>query len=130
MSFRPIFPKIIGFIFAILDSLAAALLAVSIYSNKFPCFISGLTFSRFLATSEKIPISLIPIFVLFIEFLLNCGADVNICDEFEKNIVHKEILKGYSNYKMIDFLVSHGANIDARDFDEKSVMGVPLSFFN
>ena len=57
-----------------------------------------------------------------IEFLLNCGADVNICDEFEKNIVHKEILKGYSNYKMIDFLVSHGANIDARDFDEKSVI--------
>ena len=56
------------------------------------------------------------------EFLLNCGADVNICDEFEKNIVHKEILKGYSNYKMIDFLVSHGANIDARDLDEKSIV--------
>ena len=56
------------------------------------------------------------------EFLLNCGADVNICDEFEKNIVHKEILKGYSNYKMIDFLVSHGANIDARDLDEKGVV--------
>lgn len=57
-----------------------------------------------------------------VEFLLNCGADVNICDEFEKNIVHKEILKGYSNYKMIDFLVSHGANIDARDIDEKSIV--------
>ena len=56
------------------------------------------------------------------EFLLNCGADVNICDEFEKNIVHKEILKGYSNYKMIDFLVSHGANIDARDLDEKGIV--------
>lgn len=42
--------------------------------------------------------------------------------KFEKNILHKEILKGYSNYKMIDFLVSHGANIDARDFDEKSVV--------
>ena len=57
-----------------------------------------------------------------VEFLLNCGADVNICDEFEKNIVHKEILKGYSNYKMIDFLVSHGANIDARDLDEKGIV--------
>ena len=57
-----------------------------------------------------------------VEFLLECGADVNICDEFEKNIIHKEILKGYSNYKMIDFLVSKGANIDARDFDEKSVV--------
>ena len=57
-----------------------------------------------------------------LEFLIHCGADVNICDEFEKNIIHKEILKGYSNYKMIDFLISHGANIDARDFDEKSVI--------
>ena len=57
-----------------------------------------------------------------LEFLINCGADVNICDEFEKNIIHKEILKGYSNYKMIDFLISHGANIDARDFDEKNVV--------
>ena len=54
--------------------------------------------------------------------MLECGADVNICDEFEKNIIHKEILKGYSNYKMIDFLVSKGANIDARDFDERSVV--------
>ena len=41
-----------------------------------------------------------------IEFLINCGADVNIYDENNKNIVYKEILKGYSNYKMIDFLVS------------------------
>ena len=57
-----------------------------------------------------------------IEFLLNCGADINICDEYEKNIIHKEILKGYSNYKMIDFLVSHGANIDSKDSDEKSIV--------
>jgi ankyrin repeat protein len=57
-----------------------------------------------------------------IEFLLNCGADVNVCDEFEKNIIYREILKGYTNYKMIDFLVYHGANIDARDSDEKSIV--------
>lgn len=57
-----------------------------------------------------------------IEFLLNCGADINVCDENDKNIIYKEILKGYSNYKMIDFLISHGANIDARDFNEKSVV--------
>ena len=57
-----------------------------------------------------------------VEFLLNCGADINVCDENDKNIIHKEILKGYSNYKMIDFLISHGANIDARDFDEKSIV--------
>jgi ankyrin repeat protein len=57
-----------------------------------------------------------------IEFLLDCGADVNICDEFEKNLIHQEILKGYSNFRMIDFLMAHGANIDARDFDERSVV--------
>ena len=57
-----------------------------------------------------------------VEFLLNCGADVNICDEFGKNIIYREILKGYSNYKMIDFLVFHGANIDARDSDEKNIV--------
>ena len=57
-----------------------------------------------------------------IEFLINCGADVNIYDENNKNIVYKEILKGYSNYKMIDFLVSKGASLESRDFDEKSVV--------
>ena len=57
-----------------------------------------------------------------VEFLLNCGADVNISDENNKNIIYTEILKGYSNYKMIDFLVSKGANLEARDLDEKSVV--------
>jgi len=57
-----------------------------------------------------------------VEFLINCGANINISDENNKNIVYKEILKGYSNYKMIDFLVSKGANIDARDLDERSVV--------
>ncbi len=57
-----------------------------------------------------------------VEFLINCGADVNIYDENNKNIVYKEILKGYSNYKMIDFLVSKGASLEARDFDEKNVV--------
>ena len=57
-----------------------------------------------------------------VEFLLKCGANINICDENGKNILHKEILKGYSNYKMIDFLVANGADINARDIDEKSVV--------
>ena len=57
-----------------------------------------------------------------VEFLLNCGADVNVSDENNKNIIYTEILKGYSNYKMIDFLVSKGANLEARDLDEKSVI--------
>ena len=56
------------------------------------------------------------------EFLINCGANVNISDENNKNILYKEILKGYSNYKMIDFLVSKGASLEARDIDEKNVV--------
>jgi ankyrin repeat protein len=54
-----------------------------------------------------------------VEFLLKCKADVNICDEYGRSIVHKEILKGYSNYKMIDFLIANGADINTRDVDEK-----------
>ena len=56
------------------------------------------------------------------DFLIKCGADVNITDEDNRNMIYNEILKGYSNYKMIDFLVSHGANIDIRDIDEKSIV--------
>jgi len=60
--------------------------------------------------------------ILNAEFLINCGANINISDENNKNIVYKEILKGYSNYRMIDFLVSKGASLDARDLDEKSIV--------
>ncbi len=57
-----------------------------------------------------------------VEFLLNCGADINVCDEYNRNILFKEILKGYSNYKMIDYLVSKGADVNVRDIDEKCVI--------
>jgi ankyrin repeat protein len=56
-----------------------------------------------------------------VEFLVNCGAELNVSDENDKNIIYKEILKGYSNYQMIDFLVSKGANLEAKDLDEKTV---------
>lgn len=56
------------------------------------------------------------------EFLINCKADVDFCDENGKNIIYKEILKGYSNYKMIDFLVAQGATVDKRDINERSVV--------
>ena len=56
-----------------------------------------------------------------VEFLVNCGADINVSDENDKNIIYKEILKGYSNYQMIDFLVSKGANLEAKDLDEKTI---------
>jgi ankyrin repeat protein len=56
-----------------------------------------------------------------VEFLVNCGADINVADENDKNIIYKEILKGYSNYQMIDFLVSKGANLEAKDLDEKTI---------
>lgn len=57
-----------------------------------------------------------------VEFLIDCGADINVCDENNKNIIYKEVMKGYSNYKMIDFLILKGANLEARDFDEKTVI--------
>ena len=56
-----------------------------------------------------------------VEFLVNCGADLNVVDENDKNIIYKEILKGYSNYQMIDFLVSKGASLEAKDLDEKTI---------
>jgi ankyrin repeat protein len=56
-----------------------------------------------------------------VEFLVNCGADINVTDENDKNIIYKEILKGYSNYQMIDFLVLKGANLEAKDLDEKTI---------
>ena len=56
-----------------------------------------------------------------VEFLVNCGADLNVTDENDKNIIYKEILKGYSNYQMIDFLVSKGASLEAKDLDEKTI---------
>ena len=57
-----------------------------------------------------------------VEFLVNCGADLNVTDENDKNIIYKEILKGYSNYQMIDFLVSRGASLEAKDLDEKTII--------
>ncbi|WP_198305942.1 ankyrin repeat domain-containing protein [Arcobacter vandammei] len=58
------------------------------------------------------------------DFLIKCGANVNITDENNRNIIFNEILKGYSNYKMIDFLMARGANIDIKDIDEKSVIDI------
>ncbi|MCT7601032.1 ankyrin repeat domain-containing protein [Aliarcobacter butzleri] len=57
-----------------------------------------------------------------VEFLIDCGADLNIVDEYNRNLFHIETLKGYSNYKMMDLLVAKGANIDSRDLDEKTVV--------
>ena len=49
------------------------------------------------------------------EFLLNCGASLNIFDEHHRSLFHIEVLKGYSNNKIIDFLISKGANLNQRD---------------
>ena len=57
-----------------------------------------------------------------IEFLINCGSDINVCDDHNKNLIYKEILRGCSNYKMIDFLISQGANIDHKDHEERTVI--------
>ena len=49
------------------------------------------------------------------EFLLSCGASLNIFDEHHRSLFHIEVLKGYSNNKIIDFLISKGANLNQRD---------------
>jgi hypothetical protein len=49
------------------------------------------------------------------EFLLNCGASLNIFDEHHRSLFHIEVLKGYSNNKIIDFLIQKGANLNQRD---------------
>lgn len=49
------------------------------------------------------------------EFLINCGASLNIFDEHHRSLFHVEVLKGYSNNKIIDFLMSKGANLNQRD---------------
>ncbi|AXK49627.1 hypothetical protein CRU87_04150 [Aliarcobacter trophiarum LMG 25534] len=49
------------------------------------------------------------------EFLINCGASLNIFDEHHRSLFHIEVLKGYSNNKIIDFLMTKGANLNQRD---------------
>lgn len=56
-----------------------------------------------------------------IEFLLKCGMDLNIKDKVGKTLLYKEVLKGNSNYKMIKYLIDHGANIENRDDKGNSV---------
>jgi ankyrin repeat protein len=56
------------------------------------------------------------------EFLIDCGADVNIKNINGKTLLLHEVMKGNSNYKMIDFLVKHGADIESRDGDEKTII--------
>lgn len=56
------------------------------------------------------------------EFLINCGANVNVIDENGRNLVHKEILKGYKNDRVIDFLISKGANLNQKDRFSKTII--------
>ncbi len=50
-----------------------------------------------------------------IDFLIRCGADVNIKDKKGRTVLYREVLKGNSNHAMIKFLVERGANIETRD---------------
>ncbi len=45
-------------------------------------------------------------------------------------LFYNEILKGYSNYKMIDFLVARGANIDIKDINERSVVDIIVEAYS
>lgn len=57
-----------------------------------------------------------------IDFLIKCGANINLKDCKNRNIIFYEILKGYSNHKMIDFLVERGADLNNRDKRDKSIV--------
>lgn len=56
------------------------------------------------------------------KFLIQCGANINASDINGNNILALEVLKGYSNYQMIDFLIDNGANIEQKDLDEKNIV--------
>lgn len=57
-----------------------------------------------------------------IDFLISCGAGLNVRDIHGKNILFQEVLKGYQNYKMISHLIKKGADINQEDDDGRSVM--------
>lgn len=57
-----------------------------------------------------------------IKFLIDCGADINVTDDEGKSLLSKEIIKGYDNYKIIDFLIENGAKIEQKDIDEKTIV--------
>ncbi|MGB5792383.1 ankyrin repeat domain-containing protein [Poseidonibacter sp.] len=56
-----------------------------------------------------------------IEFLIDCGSDINFKDNEGRNLFHHEVLKGSANYAMISYLVNNGIDIDNRDNYEKSI---------
>lgn len=56
-----------------------------------------------------------------IEFLIDCGANINLRDNEGRNLFNKEVLKGSSNYAMITYLIDNGIDIDNRDKDEKTI---------
>jgi ankyrin repeat protein len=57
-----------------------------------------------------------------VEFLLECGANVNLKNSQGRTVLSKEILKGISNYRMIDFLIRNGASIDTLDNEQFTVI--------
>lgn len=59
-----------------------------------------------------------------IAFLVSCGANINVEDENAQTLLEKEIMKGYSNYKMIDFLIKHGADIERKNLDNQTIVDI------
>ena len=57
-----------------------------------------------------------------VEFLIECGANVNLKNEHGRTVLSKEILKGAANYRMIDFLIRNGADINILDNDQFSII--------
>ncbi len=57
-----------------------------------------------------------------VNFLVDSGANINAQDNDGRTVIFDAVLKGPSNMNMIDHLLSKGADIDHRDFSERSIV--------
>lgn len=57
-----------------------------------------------------------------IEFLLSCGADINVEDKNGRIPLFYAVKKGLPFIKMIEFLIENGADLEHRNFDNKTII--------
>lgn len=59
---------------------------------------------------------------LTIEFLIKSGANLNVPNEEGQTILFKTLYGGVSNIKMIEYLIEKGADIEHRDYEERTII--------
>lgn len=60
--------------------------------------------------------------VVTIDFLLKAGASLNVPNEEGQTVLFSVIYGGVSNIRMIEYLIEHGADIEHRDYEERTVI--------